>query len=596
MMSGHNGNGLVQKPEVTNDASQATHSDEWDESKLAALLRFDESSETPEAMGSEREYFVDCESTPTLSPEANTVSQAELFDNPIQGKTKPSFSKNPFAKLGGVGLPLLLLFGGGGVFLSGVMGSHKKPAPKLATSPSATPMPTMAVTPATETGNLKTQVALGTQADQIKSLEKSKSPRTPTQKAKSQQKASQPPASSPPRTVPAASGQSSAVRYSPVRYSSSQSSAPQSSAPQSSAPAFSPRKASSSALSARPQPVALAPSPTKSVDPKPQAPSQKTTIDPMQQWMALSQLGSYGRSEARKAGGAGEAEEAEEAGGEKVSSLNTNRDETSAAEPSSVPEQEPSQENAIAASAPTQVEGRFNAQVNPVEEASLLNGVPRRALQVGSMAQGQLVTPVIWAPKAATVTVTPQARPEAQKFVIQLTEPLSDKDGFVALPQGTQLVAQVVDVNASGLAQLQVTQAVVDGQEYMLPPSAISIHGNEGQPLVASKWGNKRPLIASGDITSFLFGALSKVGQVLTQQDSQTSTSISGNGISSSTSSQSGGHNLLGAVLNGGFTPLTQHIKERSEQRMQELVSRPNVWYVPAGESVQVFINQSFEF
>lgn len=595
-MSGHQGNGLAQKPEEINNASQVTEADEWDESKLAALLRFDESSETPEVMGSVDEEL---ESTPALAPEANTVSQAELFDDPIQGKTQPSFSKNPFAKLGGVGLPLLLLFAGGGVFLSGVMGSHKKPAPGVATSPSPTPMPTLAVTPTTETGNLKTQVALGTQTDQIKSLEKSKSPKTPIQKVKSQQTAPQPPASSPLRTVPVSSGQ-----YSPVRYSSSQYWPPQYSPP-----AFSPRPASSSIPSARPQlvasaslpaNVALAPLPAKSVDSKSQAPPQKTTIDPMQQWMALSQLGSYGRSEkaggAEEAEGAGEAGGAEGAGGEKVSSLNTNRDETSAAEPSSVPEQEPSQENAIAASAPTQVEGRFNAQVNPVEEASLLNGVPMRSLQVGSIAQGQLVTPAIWTPKAATATVAPQARKEAEKFVIQLAEPLSDKDGFVALPQGAQLVAQVVDVKASGLAQLQVTQAVVDGQEYMLPPGAISLRGNEGQPLVASKWGNKRPLIASGDITSFLSGALSKVGQVLIQPNSQTSTSISGNGISSSTSSQSGGRNLLGAVLDGGFTPLTQHIKERSEQQMQDLASRPNVWYLPAGERVQVFVNQSFEF
>jgi hypothetical protein len=93
-----------------------------------------------------------------------------------------------------------------------------------------------------------------------------------------------------------------------------------------------------------------------------------------------------------------------------------------------------------------------------------------------------------------------------------------------------------------------------------------------------------------------LFGALSKVGQNLTQPDSQSSMSSSGFGFSSSTSTQSGGRNLLGAVLEGGFTPLTQQITERNNQRIQSLAGSPNVWYISAGETVQVFVNQSFEF
>jgi hypothetical protein len=221
-----------------------------------------------------------------------------------------------------------------------------------------------------------------------------------------------------------------------------------------------------------------------------------------------------------------------------------------------------------------------------------------RSLQVGDKAQGQLVTPVIWAGNEARAAATKltQESPAGEKFIVQLQEPLTDKGGFVTLPIGTQIVAQVIEVNESGWLKLNVSQVVVDNQEYMLPPGAISIRGVDGQPLMASKWGDRDSAIASGDMSTFLFGSLSRVGQVLTQPDSQSSTTTSGFGFSSSTTNQSGGRNLLGAILDGGFTPLTQQILKRNEQRIQELTSRPDVWYVPAGTSVQVFVNQSFEF
>ena len=643
-MKGQNGNGIAQNPELMGETAHEINSDEWDETKLAALLGFDDSQETsPEIVLGASEL-----ESATFPSAQNTVSQSELFDDPIEGKTKPSFSGNPFAKSGVVGLGLLIIFAAGGLFLNTVMGSKLRQAPSVASNASKlipNETPTVSVTQGTETGKLKTQVALGEQADQIKDLEKSKSPKPNVAKTKTQQTALQPPpSSSPSRTVPA-------------------------SYPRNSSPSFSPRTASYSAplaASTRSQPVSSAPLPTsKSIDPKPQEPPQKSaiepkpqeppqksTIDPMQQWIGLARIGSYGSTElGEKApdvqatnpnripashstslttastptigrapfvtipraipvvsgtnGGVASLESvpfpsvAVPTSGanlpaDETSSLRGESGETSI--PVTVPEQI-SQENTVVASAPTQLEETL-AQVNPAEEASILSGVKVRSLQVGDRAQGQLITPVIWAGNEtrATATKSTQESPAGEKFIVQLQEPLTDKGGFVTLPIGTQIVAQVVEVNESGWLKLNVTQAVVDNQEYMLPPGAISIRGVDGQPLMASKWGDRGSAIASGDISTFLFGSLSRVGQVLTQPDSQSSTTTSGFGFSSSTTNQSGGRNLLGAILDGGFTPLTQQILKRNEQRIQELTSRPDVWYVPAGTSVQVFVNQSFEF
>jgi hypothetical protein len=642
-MKEQNGNGIAQNPELMDETTHEINSDEWDETKLAALLGFDDSPEiSPEIVLGASEL-----ESATFPSAQNTISQSELFDDPIAGKTKPSFSGNPLAKSGVVGLGLLIIFAAGGLVLNTVMGSKLRQAPSVASNASKlipNETPTVSVTQGTETGKLKTQVALGEQADQIKDLEKAKSPKpnaAKTAKTKTQQTALQPPpSSSPPRTVP--------VPY-----------------PRDSSSSFSSRTASYSAplaASTRSQPVSSVPLPTSksigpkpqelsqksAIEPKPQEPPQKSAIDPMQQWIGLARIGSYGSTDLGEkasdvqatnpnripashstslttastptigrspfvtipraipvvSGTNGGVASLESVPFPSASGANLPPNETSSPRgesgetsiPVTVPEQI-SQENTVASSAPTQVEGTL-AQVNPAEEASILSGVRVRSLQVGDKAQGQLITPVIWVGNETRTAATKstQESPAGEKFIIQLQEPLTDKSGFVTLPIGTQIVAQVIEVNESGWLKLNVSQVVVDNQEYMLPPGAISIRGVDGQPLMASKWGDRSSAIASGDISTFLFGSLSRVGQVLTQPDSQSSTTTSGFGFSSSTTNQSGGRNLLGAILDGGFTPLTQQILKRNEQRIQELTSRPDVWYVPAGTSVQVFVNQSFEF
>lgn len=636
-----NGNKVYEPLDVINGGTQEFNFDEWDNAKLAELVDFDDTPEIPS------EIFLEEERIEETKLPSGTVSQAELFDDPIQGKTQPRFSGNPFAKGGAVGLALLIIFGGGGLFLNAVMGSKPQSAPSVAISP--TPQATPSDLPSSqETGKLKTQVAIGRQEDQIKGLEKSKGPKTNVVKTKTQQTAPQP--SSPPRT---------AVQQT-YRSPHTEPAVPRQYTPPPAPRTFTPTLNSS----VRSQPVPAAPTQgtsPKSVEPKlPKEPTQQ--LDPMQQWMAMSRIGSYGTGDVggEKASGAANpvgttsvdpirtanaasplvtipraipvvsATDGVVASGvpfpstalppessakkpslqTPTSPLNPENREPSTWVPSPVTVPEPvPQEGAIptgrnayasSSSAPTlvQVESKAaSAQINPAEEASILSGVPVRRLTVGGMAQGQLVTPVIWAgDRASTATQSAQENAVGEKFIVQLQQPLVDKDGSVAMPAGTQIVAAVVEVNQSGLAILNVTRAVIDGQEYVLPPGSINIRGNDGQPLMAQRWGDKGPAIASGDITTFLFGAASRVGQVLTQPDTQSSTSVNGYGFSSSTTSSSGDRNILGAILDGGFTPLTQQILKRNERGLEEMMSRPNVWYVRAGATVQVFVNQSFEF
>ena len=616
-----NGNETYEQPVLATDASVE---DEWDTAKLAKLVNFDDSPEIPSPIVLDEEV-----EEANSSPNGNAVPLSELFDDPIEGQTQPGFHKRGINKAAATGGVLLIGFAVVGVFLNSVFNSSPRRVPSVASSPTPVATPSITPTPGTETGNLKTEVAIGKQADQIKALEGSKSPKT--QVAKKTQRTARKPVSSPspvPRIAPSYSSP-------PRTYSQPYR--------QYSPPPSLPRTAFSGTTVASPQPqlVSAAPAPlsvSNSVTPKLQEQAkQAREVDPMQQWMAANRIGSYGTSNVgdkepivmAALSGAPVVGRAE---GTQTASVKSANDEVVAlrfAIPRAIPvvsatdgvvvapqesatpevgstasldvppkeatKSQAQQDLARSSTEPTSQSEQAqlaSSQVNPAEEASILNSTPVRQLTVGGMAPGQLVTPVIWAgaAKSATQAETPE------KFIVQLAQPLTDKDGSVTLPQGTQIVATVVGINESGLAQLEATQAIVDGQEYVLPPRAIDIRGTDGQPLIASKWRDKGKAIAQGDATAFLFGSLSRVGQVLTQPDSESSTSVGGYGYSSTTASRSGGRNVLGAVLDGGFTPLAQQILKRNEQRVQEITSRPDVWYVRAGENVQVFVNRSFEF
>jgi hypothetical protein len=566
-------NDLAEELSLMNEIQEL---DEWSDARIAKLVDFEDYPKTSPEIAPEVAPDEFGMQETNLTSEQNTVSQAELFDDPIKEKTKPTFSSRGVSKIGGVGLPLLIVFVGGGLFLTAVMGSKPRQAATVASKP--VPVATSKPTPTSETeeiGNMKTQLAVGSQERQIKDLEKSKSPKTNVTKTQQPQSVSGshtavPPqsTSSLPRTQPVSYRQPYTPAPSAPRAVSSYQVAVKGSTPPASLPASNTFKRN---LVSSPSPVreqlVSSPSPSAQIQPSPLS-QQKTPIDPMQQWIALSQIGSYGTGDVGEKALSDEANSsrtdlaralsnqaqmidatsgvvtipraipvrsatsgvlvASASGGVPFPSAVTDTDTGANGESSeiSLPVPSPStvigvpspqetsqvsQPDAIALSSPASIPSPVElaaAIVKPsdsesiriAEEANILSGVPLRSLQVGAIAQGQLVTPLNWAGnRASAVTKSTSQNSVGEKFIVQLAQPLTDKDGFVALPAGTQIVAQVADVNESGLVQLSVTQAVVDGQEYVLPPGAISIRGNDGQPLIASMWGNKRPVVSSSD-------------------------------------------------------------------------------------------------
>ncbi len=530
-------NNLVENNELVNN---------WDEASLAQLLGFNDGNKpTYQTKFVEQEIQLG-EGTESQTEAPNPIANHELFDDPELGKTQPTFYGNPFAKFGAVGLVMLVVFGAGATVLNSIMFGKPREVSTIANQEVDKPkveMANNAKPQETETGKLKAELALGSQAEKMRSLERSKNPKTTIQRKVFSRNDS--------------NNRINRIADTPDKVSYVRNPIPQTSKYYSSPVASVPRFQAT--ISAAP-------------------PNTKESVDPMEQWEKISRLGSYGNTQ--------------------IASIAN--EQTNVKTLNNIANEEPN--SSIKIPRATLVSTAFIQSIEPeplyTEEAAVINGEPIQKLQVGASASGKLVTPLIWAkPQSNNTSKKSSTTTESDKFIIQLIEPLSTDNGLIALPKGSQIVAQVTDIQKSGLVQLEATQVLIDGKEYLIPPRAISIRGNSGQPLIASKWSDKGGEIASRDAETFVVGSLAKVGKVLNQPKSEQISTQSGLGGTNTFSSISrGSDNILGAVLEGGFEPLTQQIFQRNQQALSEIQQREEVWYIRAGTDIQVFVNQSFQF
>ncbi|MBD2450503.1 hypothetical protein H6G76_25790 [Nostoc sp. FACHB-152] len=227
------------------------------------------------------------------------------------------------------------------------------------------------------------------------------------------------------------------------------------------------------------------------------------------------------------------------------------------------------------------------------QENLILNEQLLRYLTVGEEASGVLVTPVI---KQQTHTNhTQQQTEDGKRFVARLTQDLHDNYGDVAIPVRSLLAVELVSVDAGNYAIASVKSIIKDNTEYPIPDGAISVHGKAGQPLIAQKFHSLGGEIAQYDMTVGLVGGLAKVGEIINQPDVQQSIQTAFGGGYSNTTVQNNRRNLGAAFLEGAFGKLGDIVSERAARSTQEILSRPNVWYIPQGTKVSFIVNRTLE-
>lgn len=232
---------------------------------------------------------------------------------------------------------------------------------------------------------------------------------------------------------------------------------------------------------------------------------------------------------------------------------------------------------------------RYDADVN-----ALMTGERTQSSQLapGATAAASLQTPIIWAQDTQQ-----RQQQQPQQLAVQLDEPLVGADGSVALPAGTQLMAQVDSVSDSGMVQLSVVAAVVpsaDGgaQTMPLPPGSLMIAGEGGNPVMAENVNGDKGSGTRKLLGVALSGALGQVGQSLNRPQNESTTTSP---YLSSTSVTNGKTNIGGALLQGAFGSIQQQVSDRNQQEAQSSQTRSKVWRVPVGKPLQIYSSSIVE-
>jgi hypothetical protein len=225
-------------------------------------------------------------------------------------------------------------------------------------------------------------------------------------------------------------------------------------------------------------------------------------------------------------------------------------------------------------------------------EKSLPKATPANTLLVGTTAKAALKTSVVFSTDGSRIMGSnPGLIP---KFIVTLQEPITTADGKPVIPADAVLIVTARPLDAkSGLAELDVVGIAIAGRELIPPPNAITLRGAEGSPLVSDKYFDRGSEISGMDAATFITSALAEVGK-LTNSPTTTS-SISSIG-GSATVSTAPPPNYLGAAISGGFGILSETLNRRSQEAIEEIKTRPNVFFIPAGKELQVFVNQTVTF
>jgi Bacterial conjugation TrbI-like protein len=406
--------------------------------------------------------------------------------NDLDEEVKTPLWKQASSQLSVVAVLGILLLGGAGMILSGIFEGVGSNLPKMpiAASP-ATPTPTGQATPNSQ---LQGEVALGDQAQQMKRFNSPPSPSpsptaTPIPEPAIASPPSQPTVVSAPVTVP--------------------------------------------------EP---APLPAIRINPS----NPLTGVDPMQQWLNASNIGSYG--------------------------------------------QVPPGLSSPSFSSPSAIAPRPVSSPNPtsITPTNFLTSSAKQVL-VGTEVKAELETPIAWSSNP----------PTNRRFIVRVIEALKASNGVVIIPDNSFVVVRVDRADNSGLIELSASSVLMvqgDRQvEKPLPNGAVIVSDRRGRPLVADSQDH------SNFWSSLGTAALAGIGSAAGLYNRPTSQSVtSGSGFSSVT--QSSDPDYGAAFIQGGTESLLGALQSQQEQSQQESEQAPPLFVIDQGTKLRLYVNSSFSF
>lgn len=525
--------------------------EDW-ESKMARLVGLQEESPTIDIATEES---------------AESASLQSPISQPQEIQTEQPLSSNPFAKLALVGSATLTIVMLAGLFLSQMMSSTSNQKPiknPLVSSAAPSQSTTLSQQQALEleVENLKTKLALAEQTQAMTVAQ---------QNLRTGATASQFVARSTP-TVETSTADRNRFRMA------------QQTVPTPVRTVYVPRIVTVERRVESPssQPVISQQNPLAAIPPAPSVPvvseAKVSPPDPLQEWARLAKLGSYGE----------------------ISAVNqsSSQPQNNANVPSQTINPNPNQ--------PPQSPQPPVQQNSVVSQAQSQNS---KSVRVGSSAKAVLAT-AIFGETTRSRNNDKDTDDAKNVFVVKLKQPLKAVDGSIALPANTELLTQVGAISEQGLLQLEVTKVVSQNNgnisETSLPSNAIIIRGTQGKPLMASKFPNSSRSIAGMDAGLFVLGGIGKAAELFNRPDTKVQcgpNTIPGADGSTNNSTYTScfqvtdnRRDIPAGVLEGGLNSLVPQISQRNQQAIAQMMQQTNVWFMPAGKEVEIYVNQSIQF
>lgn len=449
---------------------------------------------------------------------------------PEEITTTRTIPQNPLLKMaviGGIILVFIMIVGG---LINGSMNALNFSATKIE-SPKIN-LETIEEPVKDETGQNKTALALTSQNVEFKKIRDQKAEATSTSASTPSPTFTPVPVAPPPpatRTIP--------QRTQPVTVSRNPSPPRINTPTRRSLPVSQPQ--------AQPQPKQVA-----RVIPNASSAVKIQPLDPMQQWLAVANVGSFSANSSTETSSNESISSEEVLGGsgtpKSVRNAATNvRKETSINQPENID---------------------YNA----------------KRILVGTRTEGKIENPIAISGKNTNLI---------PKYLIRLTSSLKAFDGSEVLPVGSYLVVVPNGSNGSEYIQLTAISALINinGEtlEKNIPENSILILNKNGESLRGES--HKGSSLGSNLMTAVIAG-VSKAAEIENNPSSQTT--ISNNGYSTSTSSNDS-KNLLAGFAQGSFSQILQSIQSSNQQQIQSLQSESRVFIVPANTTVQIFVNET---
>ncbi|MBD2303391.1 hypothetical protein H6G80_33685 [Nostoc sp. FACHB-87] len=311
-------------------------------------------------------------------------------------------------------------------------------------------------------------------------------------------------------------------------------------------------------------PVVQRSSPVYRPQPQPEAkPLVKTVpatslhkVDPMQQWLAVANVGSFGAN-------------------------------TTTTLPATVNDLESAEgiEGGIgkptSSSKPSMASRKVDKQAQDSSLENINDGQER--VLVGTHTEGKLETPIVWSRNHENQV--------NQNYLIKLSQPLKSSTGSEILPKNSYIVAQILGNKNSEYIQLQAVSALVnkngEPEEKLIPEGTILILSKNGKSL-------KAELHRGSDLGRTIFASVlagvTKAAELQNRPTSQITTNYDGFSSSVITNDNK---DLVAGFAQGTLSEVVRNIQLNNQRQTQQLESEDKVFVIDAGKEVQVFVNQT---